>query len=127
MMSRLLGGVASLSILTSLIAFGAISAAAISSRRREIALRMALGAGGSDIQGQILIENAMVGLAGGAFGLTSGLALAWTAATLWGWPFAPSLLVSGAALVLGAGTGICVGAGLARQAARLPPSLAARS
>lgn len=126
MLARLLGGLAALSILTSLIAFGAISAASIASRRREIALRMAMGASSADVQAQILTETLMVGVLGGALGLIGGLGLAWAASALWTWPFAPNVPVAGLALLLGGGTGLVIGAVLARQAAALPPSLAAR-
>lgn len=126
MLTRLLGGLATLSILTSLVAFGAISAAAIASRQREIALRMAMGASGADIQVQIVTETLIVGVLGGGLGLAGGLALAWAASAAWAWPFAPNAPVAGLALLLGGGTGLTIGAILARQAAALPPSLAAR-
>lgn len=126
MLARLLGAVASLSILTSLIAFGGISAAAVASRQREIALRMAMGAARRDIQFQILAETLIISVGGGALGLAVGLILASGASFLWEWPFAPSAVVAGAALLLGGGTGVGVGAVLARRAAALPPSLAAR-
>jgi predicted permease len=44
-------------------------------RRRELAIRTALGAGGSRILGQLLTEGALLGAAGGA----AGLAIAWVA------------------------------------------------
>lgn len=126
MLARLLGALAALSILTSLIAFGAISAAAMTSRRREIALRMAMGASSPDVQAQITTECLLVGTVGGALGLVWGLVMAGAASALWSWPFAPNAPVAAMALVLGAGTGLAVGVALARRAAKLPPSLAAR-
>lgn len=127
MLSRLLGTLAALTILTSLIAFAAIGAAAMASRQREIALRLAMGAADSDIHRQVVLEALLVGGAGGAVGLVAGLALGRTAAALWNWPFAPSAAIAATAIGLGLLVGLGVGVMLARRAAALPPSLAARA
>lgn len=126
MIARLLGAVAALSILASVVAFGAISAATIASRQREIALRMAMGASRTDIQLQIFTEALIVGAVGAAVGFAAGLGLAWGASAAWGWAFAPSIPIAGLAIVLGVGSGALVGLALARRAASLSPALAAR-
>lgn len=127
LIARLLTAVAALTLAASLTAFGGISAAAMATRRREIALRMAMGASESDVAKQVLLEYAGLGLAGGAVGLLVGLGLGWAAAEIWAWPFAPDLRIGGVAIMFGLLVGLTVGGFLARRATKLPPSLAARS
>lgn len=127
MIARLLSAVAALSIFASVLAFAAISAATISSRRREIALRMSMGASRTDIELQIVTEALIVGAVGSAVGLVIGLSLAYGLSQTWSWPFAPSPFLAALAVLLGIGTGLAVGFTLARQAASLSPSIAARS
>lgn len=127
LLARLLLTLASITLLTSLVAFGSIASASISARRREIALRMTMGATEGDIVSQILAETMLTGLAGSSAGLVAGLGLGLLASTLWGWPFAPDVPISATALLLGLVTGLGLGAVMAAKAARLPPSLAARA
>lgn len=124
--SRLLGTVAGLSILTSLIAFGSLSAATVLSRQREIAVRMAIGASDRTVQAQLLLESGIVGVVGGAAGVLAGVALGKAAALLWDWPFAPDFRVAMAAFGLGATVGLGAGLWAAVRAAAVPLSLAAR-
>lgn len=127
LVARLLTAVAALTLAASLTAFGGISAAAMATRRREIALRMAMGASDADVAKQVLLEYAGLGLVGGAVGLLVGLALGRVAAEIWTWPFAPDLRIGSVAITLGLLVGLTVGGFLARQATKLSPSLAARS
>lgn len=126
MIGRLLGAVAALSIFTGVLAFAAISAASIASRRREIALRMAMGASKTDIQLQVFTEAMIVGGLGSVLGLVTGSMLAWIVSANWGWAAAPSLAVAGVAVGLGVGAGVLVGLLLAYRAASHSPALAAR-
>jgi len=126
MLGRLLSTLAGLSLIASMISFAAIGAATLVARRREIALRMAVGATVRDIVLQVVAEKVLTGTIGGVIGLGAGVLLAWSASKAWQWPFAPDLLVAAWALVLGTGVGLLVGVGLARQAASVPPSLAAK-
>lgn len=95
-------------------------------RRREIGLRLALGARPIDVRVMFLVEALALSLTGGAAGVLLGLAAA--AAYVWnaGWEFAPS------ALSLPLGVGMSVGVGLffglypAIQASRLEPVAALR-
>jgi len=126
LIARLLLAVAALTLAASLTAFAGISAAAMTSRRREIALRMAMGASEGDVQRQVLLEHGGIGLVGGLAGLALGLTLGGAAAGVWGWPFAPNPLIAALAVGLGVAVGLVIGGFLARRAATLPPSLAAR-
>lgn len=126
LIARLLWAVASLTLAASLIAFAGISAAAMSSRRREIALRMAMGASEGDVQAQVLLEYSLLGCLGGVLGLVCGLGIGSAASAIWQWPFSADLGLGSVAIALGTGVGLLVGGVLARKAARLPPSLAAR-
>lgn len=126
LIGRLLGAVAALTLAASLTAFAGIAAAALSARRREIALRMAMGASARDILGQILMEYGLVGCVGGLLGLVGGLGLGGGTAAVWGWPFSANLGLGLLAIVMGVGVGLLVGGVLAGRAAQVPPSLAAR-
>jgi putative ABC transport system permease protein len=126
MLSRLLATLAALSILTSLVAFGGLVAASLIARQREIAIRMALGASDRSVQLQMLVENGLIGLAGGLAGVALGVGLGRIASSLWSWPFAVDVLTAGAACGLGLVVGLAAGLWAAGRAVRLPPSLAAR-
>lgn len=126
LIARLLSAVAALTLAASLTAFAGISAAAMSTRQREIALRMAMGASEGDVQAQVLLEYSLLGCIGGALGLVGGLSLGSVASAIWRWPFSADLALGTLAIAMGTGVGLFVGGFLARRAARLPPSLAAR-
>lgn len=126
MLNRLLIVVAALSVIASLVGFAAISAAAIASRRRELALRLAVGATEVDLQIQILTETIVAGAIASLGGLAVGLGVAYGASRFWSWPFAPNLGVAGVAIGLGIVVGAVTGWLLARRLATLSPSIAAR-
>ncbi len=118
----LLGAVGSISLIVGGIGIMNIMLVSVAERRREIAIRRALGARRRDIQSQFLIESVILTLVGGLFGVVLGLAATWVAARfLLGWAF----MVSGASVASGLATAIAAGLFFgfqpARQAARLDP------
>lgn len=127
LLTRLLLAVAGLSLFASLIAYASIAGAALASRQREIALRMAAGATGGDIRTQITVEFLFSGLGAGVLGLSVGVSMAAVSATVWNWPMILSPVIAVMSVVLGLSVGLIVGVVLAGRAADLPPSLAARA
>lgn len=127
MLSRLLMTLASLSIATSLIAFGTLSVASMIARRREIAVRMTLGAFDTDIQLQMMLENVCTGVLGGGLGVVLGVVLGYLASQLWTWPFAIDFSLAAVIFTLAASTGLLSGLWAANRVARMSPSLAAKS
>jgi ABC-type antimicrobial peptide transport system, ATPase component len=94
----------------------------VTERTREIGIRMAVGARGSDVRQQFLIEAVLVCLVGGAMGVGLSLMIAFTLQLFlpdWGIGFSPlALLMAFACSTL---TGILFGWLPARNAARLDP------
>jgi putative ABC transport system permease protein len=125
-LSTLLASAASISLLVGGIGIMNIMLVSVTERTREIGIRMAIGAKGRDVLTQFLVEALTLSIAGGAVGVTLGVAasriLAWKA----GWPI---LLSPGAvALAFGfsAAIGVFFGFYPARKAARLDPIEALR-
>ncbi len=117
----LLGAVGSISLIVGGIGIMNIMLVSVAERRREIAIRRALGARRRDIQSQFLIESVILTLAGGLLGVLLGLAATWAICRFAGWAF----LISGLSVAGGLGTAVSTGLFFgfqpARQAARLDP------
>lgn len=77
----------------------------VSERRREIGIRMALGARQRDIRNLFLLEAVTLTAVGALFGAVLGMSAAWLYAWLSGWAFA----LAAAALPLGVGSTLLVG------------------
>lgn len=104
-MSMLLSIIASISLLVGGIGVMNIMLVSVTERTREIGLRKALGATGSDIKRQFLIEAASLAIIGGAMGVTLGWVVAKVAAAFTSWPFEVSvpvvLVVTGITTMIG--------------------------
>ena len=117
----LLGAVGSISLIVGGIGIMNIMLVSVAERRREIAIRRALGAKRRNIQSQFLIESLILTMAGGALGVAVGLAATWGICRFTGWEF----LISGASVASGLGTaaaaGLFFGFQPAHRASRLDP------
>jgi putative ABC transport system permease protein len=96
-------------------------------RRREIGIRLAIGARRHDIRVMFLVEALLLSAAGSAIGTVLGTLTGWLFARSSGWSFA----MAPVALPLGAGMALAVGLFFgsypAARAARLDPIVALRS
>lgn len=126
-LARLLWTVTAAALVTSLIGYGGIAFAATASRRREVALRLAMGGTPGRVLRQITLEHSIVGVLGSLCGLTIGLAGAFAASKFWEWPVDLSLQAGATAVALGCGLGLGLGFLAARRAAATPPALAAKT
>ena len=87
LLDTLLGSVALFALGLGGIALGSQSWQAVSSRRREIAIRRTLGAKRSEILSQFLLEGVLLALAGAILGVLLGTLGAAIAARLGDWPW----------------------------------------
>ncbi|WP_295649497.1 ABC transporter permease [uncultured Mucilaginibacter sp.] len=98
----------------------------VTERTREIGLRMAIGARGTDIMLQFLMEAILISITGGVIGVVLGMVSTWLVTATLGWP----TIVSESSVVLSfivcAVTGIFFGYYPAQKAARLDPIEALR-
>jgi putative ABC transport system permease protein len=93
----------------------------VTERTREIGLRKALGATSFDILSQFLFEAALLGIIGGALGVTLGWGVATVAAVMTNWPFEVSTTVVSFVTGITAMVGIIFGFWPAKRAASLQP------
>jgi putative ABC transport system permease protein len=125
-MTLLLSAIASISLLVGGIGIMNIMLVSVTERTREIGLRLALGARGSDVLTQFLVESVVMSVAGGLIGVCVGFGGSAILGKLMGW----SVLISPAtvlvALVFAAAVGVFFGYYPARRAAALDPIEALR-
>jgi putative ABC transport system permease protein len=120
----LLAGVAVVSLVVGGIGVMNIMLVSVTERTREIGLRMAVGARGSDIMVQFLVEALTLACLGGAIGILMGIATAEATAVMAHWP----MIISPISIVLGFASSLLVGVAggyyPARRAAGLDPIIA---
>jgi putative ABC transport system permease protein len=125
-MTLLLGGIASVSLLVGGIGIMNIMLVSVTERTREIGVRMAVGATESDVQQQFLVEAVTLSMMGGAIGILFGLVGSALISNFLSWPTLVSVKAIVTAALFSAAVGIFFGYYPARKAARLDPIEALR-
>jgi len=125
-MSVLLLAVASISLLIGGIGVMNIMLVSVTERTREIGTRLAIGARGSDILSQFLVEAVVLAALGGLAGLGIGVASSLVLARTTGWSVAIQPQSAVIAVLVACGIGIVFGFFPARRAAGLDPIVALR-
>jgi putative ABC transport system permease protein len=125
-MSGLLAAIASISLIVGGIGIMNIMLVSVTERTREIGIRMAIGARGSDVLTQFLVESVVMSILGGIIGLAVGYTGAILLAHFTGW--STSVPPSAVLIAVGfsAGVGVFFGYYPARKAAALNPIEALR-
>ena len=125
-MTLLLAAIAGISLLVGGIGIMNIMLVSVTERTREIGLRLAVGAHGSDVLTQFLVESVVMSLVGGLIGVAAGYAGSRTVAMFTGWSTAVSLPTVFLSLGFAATVGIFFGFYPARRAAAMDPIEALR-
>jgi putative ABC transport system permease protein len=125
-MTMLLAGVASISLLVGGIGIMNIMLVSVTERTREIGIRLATGATETDIRGQFIVEAVALSLLGGLLGIVAGVLLSGTVAGLLGWPRFVSPAALATAVLFSTAVGIFFGYYPAGKAAKLDPIEALR-
>jgi putative ABC transport system permease protein len=125
-MTSLLAAIASVSLIVGGIGIMNIMLVSVTERTREIGIRMAIGARGSDVMLQFLVESIVMCLLGGLVGLAAGTGSAALVARLTGWTIATPMSAVFLAIGFSAAVGIFFGFYPARKAAALDPIQALR-
>jgi putative ABC transport system permease protein len=125
-MTLLLSAIASISLLVGGIGIMNIMLVSVTERTREIGLRLALGARGSDVMTQFLVESVVMSIAGGSIGVAAGIGGSALLAKFTGWGTAISPATVLIALGFAAAVGVFFGFYPARRAASLDPIEALR-
>ena len=125
-MTWLLAAIASVSLVVGGIGIMNIMLVSVTERTREIGIRMAIGARGSDVLTQFLIESIVMSMLGGLIGLAAGAGGAWLVGRITGWNTATPPEAILLAVGFSAAVGIFFGFYPARKAAALNPIQALR-
>ncbi|MBL0940095.1 MAG: ABC transporter permease [Gemmatimonadaceae bacterium] len=125
-MTALLAAIASISLVVGGIGIMNIMLVSVTERTREIGIRMAIGARGSDVLTQFLVESVVLSLMGGILGLAIGIGGAMVIGRFTGWHTSTSLSSILIATGFSAAVGVFFGYYPARRAAALDPIQALR-
>ncbi len=126
LMSKLLGAVATICLVIGGIGIMNIMLVSVTERIREIGLRMAVGAGPSDVRRQFLAEAMLISLIGGALGIAIGIVGALLVGKFGSLPVALNGQVIALAASFSIMTGLFFGYSPARKASQLDPIEALR-
>ena len=117
----MIGAIAGISLVVGGIGIANIMLVSVMERTREIGIRKAVGATGTDILSQFLTEAIVISTVGGVIGVGLGIGFAFTAATVFKFPFIVPLWSVGAGFGLSFVVGILAGGIPAGNAAKLDP------
>ncbi|WP_414542383.1 ABC transporter permease [Nostoc sp. CCY0012] len=119
--------IAGISLVVGGIGIANIMLVSVVERTREIGIRKAVGATNSAILNQFLAEAIVISTLGGAIGIGGGILIAFSASTVFSFPFVISVLSIIAGFALSLGVGLLAGVIPARNASKLDPITALRS
>ena len=125
-MTWLLAAIASVSLVVGGIGIMNIMLVSVTERTREIGIRMAIGARGSDVLPQFLVESIVMSVAGGIVGLAVGFGGAALLGHITGWSTATPPVAVLIAVGFSAAVGVFFGYYPARKASALNPIEALR-
>src|SRR5688572_12341319 len=125
-LTSLLAAIAGVSLLVGGIGIMNIMLVSVTERTREIGLRMAIGAKGSDVLFQFLVEALLISIVGGGLGIAAGFGAAEFMRWFREWPAVVPTDAIMTAFGVAAGIGIFFGYYPARKAAALDPIEALR-
>ncbi|MBI1875477.1 MAG: ABC transporter permease [Acidobacteria bacterium] len=125
-MRALLASIAGVSLVVGGIGIMNIMLVSVTERTREIGLRLAIGARGSDVLLQFLVEAVALSLVGGAFGIGLGFGVSNGLTRVLEWPTFVSPDAVAVAFGVAAATGVFFGFYPARKASGLDPIEALR-
>jgi putative ABC transport system permease protein len=125
-MTALLAAIAAISLVVGGIGIMNIMLVSVTERTREIGIRMAIGARGSDVLTQFLVESVVMSVAGGVIGIVAGIAGAEVIGRVMGWSTATPVGAVVLAVCFSAAVGIFFGFYPAKKAAALNPIQALR-
>ncbi len=125
-MTMLMAAIASISLLVGGIGIMNIMLVSVTERTREIGIRLAIGARGSDVLTQFLVESIVMGIIGGAIGLVTGVIGAKVLGHFTGWETVVSPLIMVVAIGFSGAVGVFFGYYPARKAAAMNPIQALR-
>ena len=120
-MTVLLGFIAGVSLIVGGIGIMNIMLVSVTERTREIGIRMAVGAHGSEIQLQFLTESVVLSAFGGTLGILLGIASSEIVSYTKGWPTLVSPVVVMCAFLGSAAVGMISGFYPSRKASLLDP------
>ena len=120
-MTYLLAAIACVSLIVGGIGIMNIMLVSVTERTREIGIRMAVGARGSDIMLQFLIEAVALSALGGLIGIALGIGASKLISSEKNWPVQTPVLWIIAAFLVSAAVGVFFGFYPARKASRLDP------
>jgi putative ABC transport system permease protein len=125
-LTALLGAIAAVSLVVGGIGIMNIMLVSVTERTREIGIRLAIGAFGSEVMMQFLLEAIVLSTLGGVIGICLGLLGSYFAADALSLPFVVAPDIVALSFVFSALVGVVFGYLPARKAARLDPIEALR-